>query len=116
MSRWGIIVVRIMDALEQLGPMTSAELARELAIDRDTVGSVLSRLKRPSKRPVGPKRVHVVDWCDEDEGSRTYLRAIYAAGNKVDATKPPRKSNAERSQRYRDNKRQQSINLFGVTL
>lgn len=115
-SNWGVTVVRVLDALEHVGPMTSGELARELDKHRDLIASVLTRLQRPSKRPVGPRRVYIADWRDEDEGQRIYLRAVYAAGNKKDAPKPARKNAAERSRRYRDNKRQQRIVLFNDTV
>lgn len=115
MSNWGVTALRIVDKLEQLGPMTTSEIARELGVERDSMGSIITRLRKPSKRPRGPKRIHIADWRDEEDGQRTYLRAVYGAGNKKDAEKPERKSGAERSRRYRDNKRQQSFNLFNAT-
>ena len=116
MSNWGVMSLRIVDKLEQLGPMTASEIAKELAVARESLGSIITRLKQPSKRPLGPKRIHIADWRDEEDGQRTYLRAVYGAGNKKSAPKPDRKSDAERSKRYRDNKRQQSFNLFNATL
>lgn len=116
MSKWGVLALRIIDSLEQLGPMTTSEIAREIGRDRNGMGSVLTRLMQKSKRPPGPKRVYIKDWRDEEDGQRCYLRAIYAAGDKPNKPKPERKTRAERSKRYRDNKRQQSINLFNATL
>jgi len=116
MSNWGVISLRIVDMLEQLGPMTTSEIAKELGVERDSMGSIITRLRKPSKRPRGPKRVYVHDWRDEEDGQRAYLRAVYGAGNKKDAPKPERKSGAERSKRCRDNRRQKSLtNLFNAT-
>lgn len=105
MSNWGVTTLRILDALEHVGPMTRAELARELGMPSNRIGSVITRLCQPVKRPAGPRRVRISGWRDEEEGSRCYLRAIYALGSGPDAVKPPAKNHTERARRYRAGKR-----------
>lgn len=80
MSTWGVTTLRLLDALEQHGPMTASEIAALLGRDRDDVSSVLSRLRRPRKQL--PKRVYVIDWRDDEEGQRRYYRPVYALGSK----------------------------------
>lgn len=88
MSTWGVTTLRMLDALEQHGPMTRTELCDHLGLDRTTAASIVSRLMKPSKRPVGPKRVYICDWRDDAEGERRYLRAVYAIGKKPDKPRP----------------------------
>lgn len=88
MSTWGVTTLRMLDALEQHGPMTRSELCAHLGLDRQTAASIVSRLTKPSKRPLGPKRVYICDWRDDEEGQRKYLRAVYALGDKPDKPRP----------------------------
>ncbi len=86
--------------LEELGPQTSVEIAREQGVSRDSAANSLSRLHDRG-------RVHIHDWTLEVEGVGRRTRAIYAAGQGEDKPKPPRETNAEKKRRlYKRNKGQ----------
>lgn len=115
MSKWGVVVLRILDALEQVGPMTTSEIAREIDVPRTRLGGVISRLNRPTIVPKAKKRIYIAEWRDDEENQRCYLRAVYAIGSKKDAEKPACKTPAERATRYRDRKRGKQASPFRET-
>lgn len=102
MSKYGIHILRILDALEHVGPMTTAELVLEVGASRATISRALTRLCAPSLRPKGPRRVRIADWRDDSEGTRRYMRPVYALGRSPDAPRPDRKTNADYCRQYRD--------------
>jgi hypothetical protein len=85
--------LRILDALEHVGPMTTSDMQEHLGLKRDPGGSVLNRLTHRTKTM--PKRVYIIDWRRSQDGQREYLRAVYALGDKPDKRKPPAKRRAD---------------------
>jgi hypothetical protein len=76
MISWGNTTDRILLLLQQ-EPMTKAEICRRLELTHDQVASVLSRLKRS-------KRIYICGHTRHAISGRTYIRPIYALGNKPD--------------------------------
>jgi len=106
---WGVTTLRILDALEHIGPMTRGEMCAHLRLTRQECAAIFSRLTRPQLRPPGPRRVHVFAWVyDGDDGERRYPRAVYAIGDAPDKPKPRSNSKANRK-RYRINKKGRSL-------
>jgi septal ring factor EnvC (AmiA/AmiB activator) len=85
LTAWGSTTDRILLLLEQ-EPMTKAELCRRLELSHDRVASVLSRLNKRSKRI--SKRIYISGHTRHAISGRTYIRALYALGDK-----PNRKPN-----------------------
>ena len=83
---FGVVVERILDLLEHVGPMTRSEIEQNLGIGKNTAGSVISRLNRASKQL--PKRVYIKAYVYDHEGTRRYPRAVYALGDRADAARP----------------------------
>jgi len=81
------VAEQMLKALVELGPMTCKELCDHIKTPKCSSGSVISRLMRQS--PNRPKRVHIVDWTEDSEGTRRYIRPIYKAGKGADKPKPP---------------------------
>lgn len=95
---WGVLTLRILDVLEQVGPMTASDLRDYLDLDRDPGGSVVHRLTKRTKR--FGKRAYIKEWRRCQDGQREYLRAVYAAGDKPDKPRPPAKSRGDVSRDY----------------
>lgn len=98
MSKWGVLSLRVLDALEQVGPMTSSDMQAYLGLERPMGGSVMARLTKATPRQ--PKRAYVYDWRRDQDGQRSILRAVYAAGNKPCKKKPKAKSHADSAREY----------------
>jgi DNA-binding CsgD family transcriptional regulator len=81
MIAWGSTRDRILILLEQ-EPMTKAEICRRLELSHDQVASVLSQLKKKSKR--FPKRIYISGHTRHAISGRTYIRALYALGSSPD--------------------------------
>jgi hypothetical protein len=81
MIAWGNTTDRILLLLEQ-EPMTKAEICRRLELSHDRVASVLSRLSKRSKQL--PKRIYISGHTRHATLGRTYIRPVYALGNKPD--------------------------------
>lgn len=107
----GPIVLGILAALGEHGPMTREEVASFMECDRSLVSPVLSRLNRRLK--TAPKRVHIVAWRQDRSVSRLYLRAVYALGNKPDKKKPP-PNRGEAQRRYRARNKAQVSSVFDL--
>jgi hypothetical protein len=78
---WGSTTDRILLLLEQES-LTKAEICRRLDLTHDQVASVLSRLCKRSKQM--PKRIHVCSYTRHAIWGRTYIRPVYALGDKLD--------------------------------
>lgn len=78
---WGSTTDRILLLLKE-EPMTKAEICRRLELTHDRVASVLSRLNKRSKKM--PKRIHVYNYTRHAISGRTYIRALYALGDRPD--------------------------------
>ena len=78
---YGSTVLCVEILLQELGPLTKAQLLEEIGCHKDCIASVLTRMKRS-------KRIHVCGWSHEQEGARRYPRAIYKLGKGVNKQKP----------------------------
>jgi hypothetical protein len=74
-------------------------MEREVGLNRKQAVNALSRLTRPTKRPVAPRRMSIVAWRDDEEGQRRYLRPVYGLGDFPDAPRP------NEARRYRERNR-----------
>lgn len=86
MNNWGSTVKRIEQLLAERGPMTRVELEDALHLDHRRIASIVSRMCRPTKTI--PKRIYIKSWVYDHEKQRYYPRAVYALGDKRNATKP----------------------------
>ena len=107
---YGELSALIINAIDQLGPMTRIELQAHISEGAGGVSSVLSRLRKPQKTT--PKRVYIKTFVHDQENARTYPRAVYALGDKPDA-KRPRMSRLEIRRRY-DAKRKKRYTMNSV--
>jgi hypothetical protein len=112
---WGDTTTRILALLSEVGPMTRSEVSRHLGMPRNDCASVLSRLCKPTKRPVGPRRTHISGWVYDEEGQRQYPRAVYCLGDQPDVRKP-KASRKVTLQRYREATKFKVASVFDLGL
>lgn len=111
----GETVQAVLQALHDIGPMTRNELCKEIGITRGCMGEILTRLSRPGKRPVRPRLIYVLDYRYDEEGQRTYPRAIYALGDLPDKPAPSPKSGKMKQRAYSARRRAQRVNsVFAI--
>lgn len=96
---YGNTTQKVLDLLAQNGPMTRAEITKELGYERDYVSSVVGRLS--TKLVKTPKRIHIIGYTYDMEGERRYPRAIFALGDGKDAKRPKADLKANK-RRYRE--------------
>lgn len=84
--KYGESVEKIETALADQGPCTRNELQAATGIPKASIGSILTRMRRPGKT-VG-RRIYVSAWTREQDGQRAYPRAVYALGTEPDALQP----------------------------
>jgi hypothetical protein len=75
----------IREALASVGPMTASELARLLGANFKNVCAQLHHMRRTTT-----PQIHIAAWTREDGIGKTYLRAVYGAGDMPEARKPRR--------------------------
>lgn len=85
---WGQTTEHILALLASLGPMTRSEICRQLGLPRKDCSAIVSRLMKPTLRPPGPRRLHIVAYVHDEEGQRRYPRALYGLGDGPDARAP----------------------------
>jgi hypothetical protein len=89
-------VTNIRGVLECCGPLTMREVAQFFPdFNHRLVASFLSAMRATSV-----KHIYIQSWTMDGSGRR-YPRPVYALGNKPDARKPKRLSQAERCREYR---------------
>jgi len=91
---WGNTTDRILLLLQDQ-ELTKIEICSALGLTHDDVASVLTRLKRTSKK--FGKRIYIYDWQREAVGKKYHLRPLFKAGSKVDKPKPPAFTPKERN-------------------
>lgn len=84
---WGATANAVRAMLQELGPMTRAEIQRELGIPRDRVSAVVSRIHAAGE-------THVSAYTYDDESAVRYPRAVYSWGPGKDVKKPKVDRNA----------------------
>jgi hypothetical protein len=91
-----ISTANIRSVLEISGPMTRREVAQFFPdVHHRVVASFISAM-----RSTIAKQIYIQSWTMEGIGRR-YPRAVYALGDKRDASKPKPISQAERHREYR---------------
>ena len=98
-AKWGSVTQEVLRMLEEDGPMTRAEICRQLGRAKDDIAAVVTRLHKRS--PEAGKRVYIKEYVYDMEGERYYPRALYALGDKPDAKKP-KADQLEVKRRYRE--------------
>lgn len=85
------------ELLASVGPLTTTEAA-EFFPDSSmrNVSAVMSTMRTGVR-----KQVYIVAWTRDNGHGKEYLRAVYALGDKPDARKPRRISNAESCKRWK---------------
>lgn len=96
MNAWGSNTDRILLLLAQ-EPMSKAEICRRLDLTHDQVSNRLTHLRK--KTPKYNKRIYITDYTRHAVWGRTYLRAVYALGDKKDVVKPRAMTPKERSRK-----------------
>jgi hypothetical protein len=100
----------IIDALNEHGPLTRAEICERLGLDPQRSAAIISRLNKPTKTL--PKRIYIKDYVREDSTSgKLYIRARYAVGNKRDANPIRPYTQAKRNKRYRERQKKKTNTL-----
>lgn len=97
-------IKQVLEALQDYGPMTQAELSEVTEIDPHFLSAMMNKLSGPTQKK--PQRVHIIGWVYDQPGARKYPRAVYAIGPGSNRTKP-KMTLAEHSRNYRE--RQKSI-------
>lgn len=104
MRAWGNLMDQVIAVLREHGPMTRAEIERELGIEnaKEHLGQIMSRLLKVVKRGecVGQKRAHICRWTRDDDVGRRYLRPVYKLGNRPNAPKPEPLTSKQIKQEY----------------
>lgn len=80
------LLEKVFELFKQYGPMTRVEVERILGVHKYNVKSAVSRLNARSKK--FGKRIYVVGYVYDSEGSRRYPRPQYDVGDMPDAPKP----------------------------
>jgi len=81
---------KILNLLQELGPMTARELAEQLKIKH--VNQIAAALQ-------GCDNFHISGYRRDEDGGRLYPRALYAYGPGKDAKKPPKLSRQDYNKR-----------------
>lgn len=85
------------ELLATVGPLTTAEAAAFFpGSSAQNVAAVLSTMRTGAH-----KQVYIAEWTRDNGHGKEYLRAVYALGDKPDARKPRRISNAESCKRWK---------------
>ena len=111
-SKHSFVTKAILDAIERDGPMTRKQVCRAIGRDRQEVASVVSRLSKPLKTM--PKRLFICDWVNDDEGEKTFPRAVYDIGDRPNKKRPPLKSNTQHQREYRLKKKLKVSSIFDL--
>jgi hypothetical protein len=85
-SKWGGTTAQVLELLAAVGPMTRAEICRQIGRSKNDIASVVSRLNKASK--ARPKRVYIKDYIYEQSGERSYPRAVFDLGDLADQPHP----------------------------
>lgn len=87
----------IRETLGACGPLTSREILQFFpASSQQDVAGALGAMRR-----LATKQVYIHSWVRESDFGKDYLRAVYALGDKPDARKPRKLTNAERCRRWK---------------
>lgn len=102
---------KIVDILTELGPMTMREIADQLKTDLDRIRSFIG-----STRQKKPGVIYIQSYRRDEDGGRLYPRAVWAAGNRPDAKKPPKLGHPEYNRRARKKRKKAVASIFHLHL
>ena len=85
MRGWGNTTDRILILLKE-HELTKIEICSLLDLTHDDVASVLTRLRRVSKK--FGKRIYICGYERKAIGKKYHLRPVFTAGSKLDKPKP----------------------------
>jgi hypothetical protein len=97
------IRIQIEAAIDEHGPMSTADLAEALNIKRQQVDCAL----RKGRYRAEGKLFYIHAWRRQEDGHQGSMQPLYARGNKPDKPKPPRLTTQEIHARYRARHREQ---------
>jgi hypothetical protein len=86
----GSVRHKILEALEACGPMTRAEIEREIGLPYQSAAASIAKMRKPNlHRAKRPKLISISDWVSVDAVSGVkHLRPVYALGDHPDKPKP----------------------------
>lgn len=85
MRKSGTVIAMILAALKHR-PMTRKEVCEFTGMHHNSIATVMTRMATAtSKRP---QRIYIAKYIHELDGMKRYPRAVYAIGEKLNATKP----------------------------
>lgn len=113
MSKQNGLTDKLLQALEECGPMTAAELVVHIGQTKHRVAAATSRLRKAW--PITPKRIHITSYVFDHEGQRDYPRPVFALGNYPDATRP-KTNRKEIKRRYEARRKARVTNNFVFNL
>ena len=88
---------RVTRLLQGEGPLTIRDIARELGITPDHARGAIGKARASGQ-------VHIAGYRRDSDGGRLYPRALWAAGQGVDAKKPPPLTELDYNRRHRQRK------------
>ena len=94
MIAWGNTTDRILILLKE-HELTKIEICSLLDLTHDDVASVLTRLRRVSKK--FGKRIYICGYERRAIGKKYHLRPVFTAGSRLDKPRPPAFTHKERS-------------------
>lgn len=98
---------QILDLLAEHGPMTMRELADDIGIGADLLRCYVGSLRQRR-----PGVIYIHSYRRDEDGGRLYPRALWALGNKPDATRPPKLTHTEYNKRARAKARARVASVF----
>lgn len=98
---------RILNLLQELGPMTARELAEQLKIKH--VNQIAAALQ-------GSDNFHISGYRRDEDGGRLYPRALYAYGPGRDAKRPPKLGKQEYNRRAKEKMRKTVSSVWDLAI
>lgn len=100
---------RVLSIIEQLGPLTSIELA-----EHANWSTSFGRAAVAYCRSLEPRVLYIKEYIRSEEYGRLYPRAVYALGDLPDAKKPKPLSHSVYNERHRAKKAAQVASVFAL--
>lgn len=97
----------IVDLLTEFGPMTMREIADQLKTDVDRIRCFIGSVRQKK-----PGVIYIHSYRRDEDGGRLYPRALWAAGNRPDAKRPPKLGHQEYNRRARLKKKTVVASIF----
>ena len=98
---------RILETIEEIGPMTAAEVAQHLGKDSRSIVKLMNDLCQA--KPERAQKLYISGFVHDMEGQRKYPRAVYSLGA-LQSKKKPKRDEAAVKRQYRARMKGRSIN------